>query len=197
MTKTGKEEDEHMNVILGVTGSISAYKAVDIMRAFQKEGHNVSVVLTASAQQFIPALPFETFCPGKVYTDMFDARQEPLLHINICQDHDLLLIAPASANIIAKMANGLADDLLSTIFLAFFRKVVIAPAMNTNMWENPAVQHNISVLENRGITIIEPAEGSLSCRIEGRGKLPEPQRIFEFCNGLPIDEREGKPRTKK
>jgi len=170
-----------MNILLGVTGSISAYKAVDIMRLFQKNGHSVRVVLTANAQHFIPALTFETFCPGHVYSDMFQSCQDPLVHINICKDSDLMLIAPASANIIGKMANGIADDLLSTIFLAFYKPIVAAPAMNSFMLDNPAVKDNLSRLESRGIAIIDPDEGSLACSDLGRGKLPDPQRIYDFC----------------
>lgn len=170
-----------MNVVLGVTGSISAYKAVDIMRLFQKSEHKVHVVLTKSALEFIPALPFETFCPGNVFTDMFEKRQDPLVHINLAKDNDLLLIAPASANIIGKMANGIADDLLSTTYLAFYRHVVVAPAMNSNMLDHPAVQENLARLSSRGVGVITPDFGSLACKVEGKGKLPEPQRIFDFC----------------
>lgn len=170
-----------MNVILGVTGSISAYKAVDIMRMFQKNGHEVSVVMTASACKFIGPLTFDTFCPGKVYYDMFGSHQDPLVHINICKQHDVLLIAPASANIIGKMANGIADDLLSTLYLAYFKTTAIAPAMNSYMLEHPAVKENLDKLEQRGVHIIEPDEGSLACKDEGRGKLPTAERIFKFC----------------
>ncbi|MCP5049168.1 MAG: hypothetical protein GY940_18510 [bacterium] len=178
-----------MNIILGVTGSISAYKSVEVMRVFQKAGHGVSVVLTKSARHFIPPLSFETFCPGKVYTDMFAPHQDPLLHINICKENDLLLIAPASANIIGKMANGIADDLLSTIFLAFFKTVVVSPAMNSYMLDNPAVKANMDLLRVRGIRIIEPDAGSLACKDDGRGKLPVPERIYEFCAKLTPDEK--------
>jgi phosphopantothenoylcysteine decarboxylase/phosphopantothenate--cysteine ligase len=170
-----------MKVILGVTGSISAYKAVELMRLFQKNGHGVSVVMTGAAQKFIPALTFETFTPGCVYTGMFDPHQDPVLHINLCRDSDLLLIAPASANIIGKMANGIADDLLSTVFLAFYRTVVVAPAMNCHMLENLAVQENISRLRARGVGVIDPDEGSLACAYEGKGRLPDPQRIYDYC----------------
>ncbi|MCP4215712.1 MAG: hypothetical protein GY765_13745 [bacterium] len=173
-----------MNILLGVTGSISAYRAVDILRIFQKNKHNVSVVLTDSAREFIPALPFETFSPGNVYTGMFDLHKDPLLHINICNDTDMMLIAPASANIIGKMAGGIADDLLSTIFLAYHKQVVVAPAMNTHMLANPAVQDNLALLKKRGIEIIEPDEGSLACKVEGKGKLPTPERIFQHCMDL-------------
>lgn len=176
-----------MKIILGVTGSISAYKAVDVMRVFQKNGHDVSVVLTQAACRFIGPLTFETFCPGKVYHDMFQPHQDPLLHINICKQHDLLLIAPASANVIGKMANGIGDDLLSTIYLAYYKTVAISPAMNSYMLEHPAVKENLDKLETRGVHIIEPDEGSLACKDEGRGKLPTPERIFQSCLKLPID----------
>lgn len=175
-----------MNVVLGVTGSISAYKAVDLMRVFQKNGHRVSVIMTASAQKLIPALTFETFTPGRVYTDMWEKRGDPVLHVNICDGNDLLLIAPASANIIGKMANGIADDLLSTTYLAFYKKVVIAPAMNSNMLEHPAVRENIARLKTRGVDVIEPEEGLLACNYRGKGKLPEPDRIYEYCMKLKL-----------
>lgn len=170
-----------MNVILGVTGSISAYKAVDILRLFQKEGHSVNVILTRAAREFIPALTFETFSPGKVFTEMFAKRQDPVLHITLCGASDLLLIAPATANIIGKIANGIADDLLSTTFLAFHKTVVVAPAMNCFMLDNPAVKDNLARLQSRGIGIIEPEEGALACNYEGKGRLPDPQIIFDYC----------------
>lgn len=169
-----------MNIILGITGSISAFKAVDLMRLFQKNGHEVSVILTRSAGEFVGAITFETFCPGRVYSEMFEKHQDPLVHINL-QAKDLLLIAPASANIIGKMANGIADDLLSSTFLAFYKTVVVAPAMNSHMYENPAVQDNITRLRSRGIHIIEPEEGSLACNTVGKGKFPEPGKIYDFC----------------
>jgi len=173
-----------MNVILGVTGSISAYKAVDIMRIFQKNGHGISVIMTQSAQKLITPLTFETFSPGKVYTSMFEELQDPVLHITICEENDLLLIAPATANMIGKMANGIADDLLSTTFLAFYKPVVIAPAMNVHMLENPVVQENIARLKSRGVDVIEPEEGTLACKYEGKGRLPDPERIYNHCREL-------------
>ncbi len=177
-----------MNIILGVTGSISAYKAVDIMRLFQKNGHNVRVILTRAALEFIPALPFETFCPGEVFSDQFEKHQDPLVHIHSARDNDLLLIAPASANIIGKMANGIADDLLSSTYIAFYKKVVIAPAMNSYMLDHPAVQENLKKLAARGTGIIDPLFGSLACKTEGKGKLPDPQDIFDltirFASGV-------------
>lgn len=151
------------------------------MRIFQKNNHQVSVVLTRAAREFIAPLTFETFTPGRVYTDMFAGHPDPLPHINLAKDNDLLLIAPATANIIGKMANGIADDLLSTVFIAFYKKVVIAPAMNSYMLENKAVVENMERLKSRGVAIIEPAKGSLACSSEGRGRLPEAAEIYEFC----------------
>ncbi len=173
-----------MNVVLGVTGSISAYKAVDILRVFQKKGHQVSVIMTESARKLIPAFTFETFAPGRVYTGMWAKRQDPVLHVNICDGNDLLLIAPATANIIGKMAAGIADDLLSTTYLAFFKPVVISPAMNTHMLEHPAVLDNLTRLKARGVRVIEPDEGLLACDYEGKGKLPAPERIYKYCTEL-------------
>ncbi len=175
-----------MKLLLGVTGSISAYKAVDLLRIFQKNGHPVSVVLTRSALRFIPALPFETFSPGRVFQDMFASRNDPLPHIELARANDLLLIAPATANIIGKMANGIADDLLSTLYLAFSGKVAIAPAMNDRMLVHPAVTENLSRLKARGVLILDPEEGVLASGDEGRGRLPAPERIYrsllEFMN---------------
>ncbi|MDQ1353959.1 MAG: phosphopantothenoylcysteine decarboxylase / phosphopantothenate---cysteine ligase [Acidobacteriota bacterium] len=173
-----------MNIVLGVTGSISAYKAVDIMRIFQKNNHQVSVIMTRAAQELIPAYTFETFAPGNVFTEMFERRQDPVLHVSICDRNDLLLIAPATANIIGKMANGIADDLLSSTYLAFYKKVVIAPAMNTHMLEHPAVLENIARLKARGVEVIEPVEGSLACKYEGKGKLPAPEDIYNYVVNL-------------
>jgi phosphopantothenoylcysteine synthetase/decarboxylase len=170
-----------MKVILGVTGSISAYKAVDIFRLFQKEGHEVKVILTKAATRFIPPLTFETFAPGNVYTEMFEQGQDPLLHINIGREGDLLLIAPATANIMGKLANGIADDLLTTAYLAFHGRVVLAPAMNTTMYQNPAVLDNVAKLRSRAVEIVEPEEGSLACQTEGRGRLAAVDVIYRHC----------------
>ncbi len=175
-----------MKLLLGVTGSISAYKAVDIMRVFQKNDHEVSVVMTRSAARFIAPLVFETYTPGKVYTHMFAEHQDPLLHINLSKENDLFLIAPATANIIGKMANGIADDLVSTTFLAFYKKVVIAPAMNSYMLENKAVLENISRLKSRGVEVIEPDEGSLACKEGGKGRLPSAEKIYQYCLGIDL-----------
>jgi phosphopantothenoylcysteine decarboxylase/phosphopantothenate--cysteine ligase len=170
-----------MKIILGVTGSISAYKAVDILRIFQKNKHIVSVVMTKSATEFITPLPFKTFSPDRVFLGMFDNNQDPLLHINLARENDLLLVAPATANIIGKFANGIADDLLSSLFLAFHNKVILAPSMNSHMLENPAYINNQNILIQRGIKLIEPDQGSLACTEDGKGRLPSAEVIYNFC----------------
>lgn len=170
-----------MKVILGVTASISAYRAVDVMRTFQKKDHRVTVVMTPSATRFIPSLPFETFAPGRVYSEMFDPVSPPLLHIDLARENELLLVAPATANTIGKFAAGIADNLLTSLFLAFSRTVVIAPSMNTTMLENPATARNMDLLKKRGIGFITPAEGDLACGVAGKGKLPPPHRIYREC----------------
>lgn len=170
-----------MKLILGVSGSIGAYKAVDIMRLFQKNDHAVTVVMTWAATQIIAPLTFATFAPGKVFHELFGEKQDSLLHINLIKENDLLLVAPATANIIGKMANGIADDLLSTLFCAFFKRVVVAPAMNTHMLENPAVSDNIARLKSRGVEIIEAVEGPLANLETGKGRLPDAETIYRHC----------------
>ena len=173
-----------MNLVLGVTGSIGAYKAVEILRIFQKNGHNVTVIMTKEAKKFISPLTFETFIPGRVYSELFKENQDPLLHINISSTNDLLLIAPATANIIGKIANGIADDLLSTTFLAFYGKIVIAPAMNSFMYENIAVKENIAKLKSRNVEVIEPGKGELACKDTAKGRLASYNRIYNYCVGI-------------
>ncbi len=173
-----------MKLVLGVSGSISATKAVDILRLFQKNGHEVSVVVTQAATRFIAPLTFATFAPGHVFSEMFADGQAPLLHINLARENDLLLVAPASADIIGKMANGIADDLLSTVFCAFYKRVIVAPAMNTHMLDNPAVADNIARLRSRGVEVIEAAEGPLANLESGRGRLPDAEAIYRHCLGI-------------
>ena len=167
-----------MKLVLGISGSIAAYKAVDILRRFQKDGHEAAVVMTAAATRFIAPLTFATFAPGRVYSEMFAPGQDPLLHIRLAQESDLLLVAPASADIIGKMANGIADDLLSTVFCAFHKRVVVAPAMNTRMWEAPAVKANVQTLKKRGVHFVGPEEGRLACGTVGLGRMTEPAEIL-------------------
>src|SRR5437667_11451872 len=162
------------NIVLGVTGSIAAHKAVDIASLLTKEGHNVHVVLTADAQRFITPLGFKTLSRNPVVTDLYDEEQgwKPL-HITLADEADLLLIAPATANILAKLAHGIADDALSCVALALNpkAKTLIAPAMNGKMWQHPATQDNVGRLKGRGVEFIGPEEGLLSCGYEGLGRL--------------------------
>ena len=163
------------NILLGVTGSIAAYKAADIANTLTKDGYHVEVILTRGGMEFITPLTFSTLTKNRVHTDLFEEKYpREVLHISLAQNADILLIAPASADIIGKLANGIADDMLSTVALAVHKiPVYIAPAMNTYMYENPIVQENISKLIRFGYHIIEPREGRLACGDLGRGALAE------------------------
>jgi phosphopantothenoylcysteine decarboxylase/phosphopantothenate--cysteine ligase len=174
-----------MKVALGVGGGIAAYKAAELARALQERGCAVQVVMTRAAQQFITPLTFAALTSRKVITDLFAGHSsEEILasaveHVRVAQEHDLLVVAPATADLIAKFANGLADDFLSTLYLAFERKVVLAPAMNTAMWNHPAAQANLEALRQRGVHIIEPGDGRLACGTVGLGRLAEPLAIAD------------------
>lgn len=161
-------------VVLGVTGSIAAHRAADLASQLTRQGCSVNVVLTADAQKFITPLPFKTLSRNPVVTNLYDEEEgwKPI-HIRLADEADLLLIAPATANIIAKMAHGLADDALSCIALALNPKarVLLAPAMNGKMWLHPATQQNVATLKARGIEWIGPEEGMLSCGYDGIGRL--------------------------
>jgi phosphopantothenoylcysteine decarboxylase/phosphopantothenoylcysteine decarboxylase/phosphopantothenate--cysteine ligase len=174
------------NIILGVSGSIAAYKAADIAGVLAKEGHFVHVIMTAAARKFITPLTFQTLTKNKVYYDMFDEIvYEDVRHISLAQKADIALIAPASANIIGKLASGIADDMLSTVFMALRnRPVIICPAMNTAMYENPAVQANIKKLAGYGYHFVEPRESRLACGDLGRGALAETGVIIEAVHAL-------------
>ncbi len=167
-----------LNIVLGVTGSIAAYKAVDIANKLTQDGANVDVVMTRSAQEFVTPLTFQTLTRRKVYTSLWDESNEGVVHIDLAQKADVVLIAPATANIIAKLANGYADDLLTDVVLATRSPVVIAPAMNVNMYENAITQENIQKLKDRGFIFIEPVEGRLACGVYGKGKLAETHHIL-------------------
>src|SRR5436190_2259524 len=162
------------NIVLGVTGSIAAYKAADLTSRLTKHGANVHVVMTADALRFITPLAFKTLSRHPVVTDLYDEEEgwKPT-HIRLADEADLLLIAPATANVIAKLAHGLADDALSCIALALNPKarLLVAPAMNGKMWLHPATHQNVSTLKSRGAHFIGPEEGLLSCGYEGLGRL--------------------------
>jgi phosphopantothenoylcysteine decarboxylase/phosphopantothenate--cysteine ligase len=189
-----------MRIVLGVSGGIAAYKAAEISRSLMRNGHEVQVVLTRSAEEFIRPLTFASLTGRKVITDLFSsASPEATLsssveHIGVAQEHDLLLVAPATANVLAKFAHGLADDFLSTMYLAFRGPVVLAPAMNNNMWEHEATQANIATLRKRGHTIVDPDNGYLACGTYGPGRLAEESKIIEAVESafrLPARDLEG------
>jgi phosphopantothenoylcysteine decarboxylase len=168
------------NIVLGVTGSIAAYKAVDIASFLTKQGCDVHVVMTADAQHFITPLPFKTLSRHAVVTDLYDEEEgwKPT-HIELADEADLLLIAPATANILAKLAHGIADDALSCIALALnpAAKILVAPAMNGKMWQHPATQQNVATLKSRSVHFVGPDAGLLSCGYEGMGRLGAIEQI--------------------
>ncbi len=163
---------------LGVTGGIAAYKAVEVLRLLQKAGCDVSVAMTRHATEFVQPLTFRALTSGHVIVDDYAAdNPDPIAHINFSQNIDLLLIVPATANIIAKFANGIADDFLSSTYLATTAPVMIAPAMNTTMWEQPATQRNIAQLRKDGVHFVDPVAGELACKTVGTGKLEDVENI--------------------
>lgn len=166
-------------IILGVCGGISAYKAAELCRLLVKEGAQVQVLMTRAAKEFITPLTFSTLSGRPALSEMFGEEGiNPLLHIEVARGADLFLIAPATANIIAKLALGLADDLLSTTALAVTCPALIAPAMNVHMYNNPAVQENLAILKRRGWEVIEPEEGELACGVQGKGRLASLEKIM-------------------
>ena len=168
-------------VLLGVTGSIAAYKIASLASMLVKQGAKVQVLMTENAMNFINPITFETLTGRKCLVDTFDRNFEfSVEHVSIAKAADVVMIAPASANVIAKLAHGLADDMLTTTVLACRCKKIIAPAMNTNMYENPIVQDNLKVCERYGMEVITPATGYLACGDTGAGKMPEPEVLFEY-----------------
>jgi phosphopantothenoylcysteine decarboxylase / phosphopantothenate---cysteine ligase len=169
---------DKFKVGLGVSGGIAAYKAVEVMRLLQKSGGEVSVAMTRHATEFVQPLTFRALTDGPVIVDDYDpSNPDPIAHVNFSQHIDLLLIVPATANIIAKFANGVADDFLSSTYLASTAPVLIAPAMNTTMWEQPATQRNIEQLKRDGVRFVEPVAGELACKTVGTGKLEDVENI--------------------
>jgi len=171
-----------MRITLGVTGGVAAYKAAELVRRLQQDGFIVQVVMTRSAREFVTPLTFAALSGQKVITDLFSDAGEANLesaieHIAVAQRTDLLLVAPATADILAKFARGIADDFLSTLYLASAAPVVLAPAMNVNMWNHPATQDNIATLRARGVKIVDPDEGYLACGMTGAGRLAGQEAI--------------------
>jgi len=167
-----------MKILLGVGGGIAAYKAAELARLLMDHGHQVQVIMTAAAQEFVRPLTFAALTGRKVLTDLF-AIEDAIEHIAVAQEHDLLVVAPATADLIGKLANGLANDFLSTLYLAFTGPVIVAPAMNVNMWEHAATRKNVETLRQRGHRIAGPGEGYLACGMTGAGRLIDPEAIAE------------------
>lgn len=168
-------------ILLGISGGIAAYKTPELARLLMKQGADVKVVATKNALQFVTAFTLETLTHHKLYVDMFDGPSEyHTEHISLAQWADCLLVAPATANVMAKMANGMADDTLSTTCLACKCPVMVVPAMNENMWDHPATQHNVDLLKSRGVEVLMPAEGELACGVTGKGRMPEPAEIVNL-----------------
>src|SRR6202167_3388001 len=167
-----------MKILLGVGGGIAAYKAAELARLLMQQTHEVQVIMTHAAEEFVRPLTFAALTGRKALTDLF-AIESAIEHISVAQDHELLVIAPATADLMAKLAHGLADDFLTTLYLAFTGPVVIAPTMNVNMWQHPATQANLETLRRRGHRIVEPDSGYLACGMTGPGRLAAPEEIAE------------------
>lgn len=172
-------------IIVGITGGIAAYKIPQLIRLFTKNGDEVKVVATKNALQFVTPLTLETVSGNAVYSDVFAPKNEySTEHIALADWADMIVVAPATANIIGKFASGIADDALSTLLLAFAKDIVVCPAMNTNMYNSPVVQENLNCLKDKGVNILSPAEGELACGTSGVGRMPEPEEIFEFAEAV-------------
>jgi phosphopantothenoylcysteine decarboxylase/phosphopantothenate--cysteine ligase len=179
-----------MNVVLGVGGGIAAYKAAELARALMERGCTVQVVMTAAAEEFVRPLTFAALTGRKVVTSLFspgspeETLSSAVEHIRMAEENQVLVVAPATADLLAKFAHGLASDFLTTTYLAFTGRVVLAPAMNTNMWNHPATRENLRLLRERGHVIVEPEDGILACGMVGPGRLAEPETIADAVTSL-------------
>lgn len=177
--------NKQQTVVVGVTGGIACYKAVELVRLLVKAGYRARVVMSRGAMEFVTPLTFQTISGHSVATETFNLTQESQIgHINLADTADLFVVAPATANIIGKIAGGIADDLLTTVLMATQAPVMVAPAMNVHMYENPILQENLRKLRRVGYHVLEPAEGFLACGYEGRGRLPDPEKILEQITQL-------------
>jgi phosphopantothenoylcysteine decarboxylase/phosphopantothenate--cysteine ligase len=176
-------------ILLGVTGSIAAYKACELVRLFVKNGDEVTVVMTDAATKFVSPLSFQTLSRNPVFVDQFapPVSWKPE-HISLAEAADLVVVAPATANTIAKMRYGIADNLLSAVLLATRAPTVVAPAMNTGMWESAVTQENIAVLTARGVVVVEPDDGELACGVKGKGRMMEPEAILNAIAGMEVQQ---------
>ena len=171
-------------IVLGVTGSIGAYKAGDLVRLLKDAGYGVTCVLTERATKFIAPTTLQALSERRAYTDMYDPHNPQIVHTSLADQARLVLVAPATANIIGKFANGLADDLLSCLLLATRAKIVFAPAMNVHMWQHPTVQRNVTTLKRLGYRFVGPDVGKLACGYEAIGHLAEPEEIVRIVKQL-------------
>lgn len=172
-------------ILLIITGSIAAYKSLDLIRLFKKGGYDVTCVLTKAGAEFVTPLSVASISGNPVYSDVFSLKDESEMgHIRLSREADIIVVAPASADILAKMAHGLANDLASTVLLATDKKVVAAPAMNVMMWQNKAVQRNVKQLADDGIIFVGPDSGDLACGEEGEGRMSSPEKIFKAVEGI-------------
>ena len=172
-------------ILVGITGGIAAYKICELIRRFKKNGANVKVVCTPNALNFVTKLTLQNLSQNEVYVEEFEVKEWKPEHISLADEADIMVIAPATANTISKIACGIADNLLTSIACAFRKKMIIAPAMNCNMWNNPGVKENIRVLKARGVEILEPESGYLACGYMGKGRLCGVDKIYDaVCEGL-------------
>ena len=171
-------------ILLGVTGGIAAYKSVDLCSKLSSQGYDVCVVMTESARKLVSECLFRTLSKNPVLTDLFDSPDWRPGHVALAERADLMVVAPATANFIGKLANGIADDVLSTSAIAFHKKVLLAPAMNTHMWRHPAVQKNCETLRSWNIDFVGPASGHLACGDVGEGRMAEVPEILAKINEL-------------
>jgi phosphopantothenoylcysteine decarboxylase/phosphopantothenate--cysteine ligase len=168
-------------VLLIVGGGIAAYKALELVRLLKKSGHQVTPVLTRAGENFVTAMSLGTLAESPVYTSLWELKDEVEIgHIQLSRAADLVLVCPATADLLAKMVAGVADDLATTLLLATDKPVVVAPAMNVRMWLHPATQRNVAQLKADGVTVIDPDEGEMACGEYGPGRLPEPQAIMDW-----------------
>jgi phosphopantothenoylcysteine decarboxylase / phosphopantothenate---cysteine ligase len=175
---------KNAKIVLGVSAGIAVYKAVELLRLLVKEGADVRVAMSANAGKFVTPLTFEALSGNPVYHTLFDSQNSASMeHIRVAENADLLVVAPATASMIGKMAHGLADDALSNLHLAFKGRVLIAPAMNDGMWKHPAVQSNIDILKSRGVGFVDPSHGELACGVIGPGRLADNSEILDKVKG--------------
>ena len=172
-------------VLLIVGGGIAAYKSLELVRLLKKAGHHVTPVLTRGGEHFVTAMSLGTLAESPVHTSLWELKDEiEIGHIQLSRAADFILVCPATADLIAKMAGGIADDLATTLLLATDKPVVVAPAMNVRMWQHAATRRNVDVIKSDGVRVIDPAEGDMACGEYGPGRLPEPQAIMEQLSDL-------------